>query len=375
MPERPSSSHHSASRMRASLKREIPAILTIFILTLPTLWFAVGIQIYGMVASTAPHCTSNPNSDHFGNSLSNYDVEMYDTPLEWWNTTNFTVQGWENVTISVEQEDVELSAWWVGENDGEATVILVHGIRSCKEDHNILLTGALLANAGFNVLAIDLREHGESSSVTGKVAGGQTEWRDVVAAFDWVNTTKNVAEEKIGVLGFSMGAAITAMAFGEDDRINSIWLDATYYDFERIVRSELEFSGLPTFFAKSGIYAGTFLDGITLNEREPSNAATSIGERHIFVHHNEQDERIPIIHSKDMCEVAKENVGSSGSAQCWFTNASIEVDGYDGLIGHMMPLILLTPEYEYRLVHWFKATLNHHLPEDYSPLGETFQPL
>ena len=41
---------------------------------------------------------------------------------------------------------------------------------------NILMPAGMLANAGFNVVVFDLRDHGESSIEDDSVSAGQDEW-------------------------------------------------------------------------------------------------------------------------------------------------------------------------------------------------------
>ena len=53
------------------------------------------------------------------------------------------------------------------------------------------MPAGMLANAGFNVIVFDLRDHGESSIDDDRVSGGQDEWVDVIAIFDWLVEEQN----------------------------------------------------------------------------------------------------------------------------------------------------------------------------------------
>ena len=140
----------------------------------------------------------------------------------------------------------------------------------------------MLANAGFNVIVFDLRDHGESSIDDNRVSGGQDEWVDVIAVFDWLIENQGAEADKIGIYGNSMGAGTAAIAFTLDDRIQSVWLESGYSDMGDIVVEELEFQGYPTFLGGAGIFAGKIIAGQNLIEHYPLEAATEIGDRHIY---------------------------------------------------------------------------------------------
>lgn len=351
-----------------SMRREWPAIISIVILILPSIWFFVGLQIYAQVAHALPLCQEDKESEHYGNAPNSYDITLYNNEMDWFDTTNYTIDAWENVTIPSIDEGIELSGWWAESEEGAATVILVHGVRSCKENHAIILPGAILYNAGFNVLAIDLRDHGNSTIEDMRVSAGQKEWRDVVGAWHWLQDEKGVSAESIGVFGNSMGAATAALTFALEPEIQAVWLDASFHDMDRIIKSELERLNLPTMFAGAGIYAGIISSGEDITAHAPNEAARDVGNRSMFILHNEADERIPFVHGEDMCADAQASVTAGGHVECWFVNTSLQTDGYDGPVGHIVTMLTMTDEYEQRLVSFFTLRLGHDLAEDYLPI-------
>ena len=59
--------------------------------------------------------------------------------------------------------DAKLAGWWIPGDAADApTVIMVHGIYSCRREANILVPAGMLHRAGFSVLLMDLRDHGDS---------------------------------------------------------------------------------------------------------------------------------------------------------------------------------------------------------------------
>lgn len=116
-----------------------------------------------------------------------------------------------------------------------ATIVLVHGwpwnrLGDAAEDMFSNLNGATpvdllrlalhLHNAGFHLLMFDLRNHGESASMP-PVTLGLTEARDVVGALNYVNGRSDVSSERVGVVGFSMGANATFFAIEHSDAIKA----------------------------------------------------------------------------------------------------------------------------------------------------------
>jgi dipeptidyl aminopeptidase/acylaminoacyl peptidase len=269
----------------------------------------------------------------------------------WW-------PGYQHASIEVEGEDILLSAWYFKQDDSMPWVIFVHGIRGCKSGGELMISSGMLVNAGFNVISFDLRDHGESSIDDNRVSGGQDEWNDVVAVFDWLISEQGAEAEKIGLFGTSMGAGTVAIAFSLDDRMQSVWLDSGYSDMGKIVVEELEFQGLPTFLGGAGIFAGKISAGQNLVEYSPLEAASEIGDRHMYVVHGNQDKRVRLHHGEEMCEVAMEK-GIEGNVECWFKDSVIRYDVGDGMESdeHVTLMLTDTDEYETRLVGFFTDSL------------------
>jgi uncharacterized protein len=71
----------------------------------------------------------------------------------------------------------------------------------------------ILHDAGYNVLAYDLRNHGLSSAANGGVSThGITEWRDIVGSLDYARTRPDAGDMIIGLFSRCMGAVATFAA-------------------------------------------------------------------------------------------------------------------------------------------------------------------
>mgnify|MGYP001186495866 FL=1 len=348
-------------------KKEILPFFVMLIIAMPTGYYFVGKMVYDQVAHTNTDCWGNFDQntpDQFAplrkevplneslNSENLTDNIMNNLSQYWWPSD------YQHATIEVEGEDIFLSAWYYNQSETAPWIIFTHGIRGCKSGGELLISSGMLLNAGFNVIVYDLRDHGESSIDDNRVSGGQDEWQDVVAVFDWLVEEKKADPDAIGLFGTSMGAGTSAIAFSLDERIQAVWLDSGYADMGDIVVEELEFQGLPTFLGPAGIFAGKISAGQNLVEYYPLEAASEIGDRHMYVVHGNQDKRVRLHHGEEMCDLAMEN-GEEENIECWFEDSVIRFDVGEGMDSdeHVTLMLTHTDEYENRLVGFFTESL------------------
>lgn len=135
------------------------------------------------------------------------------------------------------RDGLRLSGWFLPvDQDASSprpTVILVHGWtwnRLGDSGESLLsnISGGLhvdllrlayeLHEAGNHVLMFDLRNHGQSAS-GGPVTFGLQESNDLLGALDYLATRADVDQEKIGVVGFSVGANALLFTLPHTDRI------------------------------------------------------------------------------------------------------------------------------------------------------------
>lgn len=104
------------------------------------------------------------------------------------------------------QSGSTIRGWIFPGTAGKGAVLLLHGVRGDRRD--MLSRVPFLRQAGYTVLAIDFQAHGES--VGRRITFGYLESRDVSAALRFVN--KQLPDERIGVIGESLGAAAFVLA-------------------------------------------------------------------------------------------------------------------------------------------------------------------
>ncbi len=118
-------------------------------------------------------------------------------------------------------DQVNISASWVlpktqtKSSKSRPVVILLHDYGLDRRDWGILIPD--LVEQGYNVLAIDLRGHGQSTGggLPSPVSMMQTGYRDVEAALTWVKSQKTSNAKKIALIGIGMGADIAYLCSGQ----------------------------------------------------------------------------------------------------------------------------------------------------------------
>lgn len=190
---------------------------------------------------------------------------------------------------------ITIAGSWFPVDAGRAapTVVLVHGLGGCRHSARDLLAAGMLHRNGIAVLMIDLRDHGDSSREDGRFAGGTDEYRDVLGAFDWL-LEQGVPDARIGLLGFSLGAATSMIAMGQEPRIAATWSDSSYGDIGTAIRDELSRNGYPTILEPGGIVAARILGGDDLAGHSPLETTSLLDGRPLFVTHGQLDTRISV---------------------------------------------------------------------------------
>ncbi|MBE2219915.1 MAG: alpha/beta fold hydrolase [Anaerolineae bacterium] len=126
---------------------------------------------------------------------------------------------YEEVTFET-ANGLTLHGWYIpGEN--EAAVMLLHGINGNRLSMLGLAKG--LAEAGYGVLLFDLRGHGDSDGDIVPYGGPEAE--DVVAAAAYLQARPDVDPERIGALGWSLGAQVVIMGAAQDENVKAVVAD------------------------------------------------------------------------------------------------------------------------------------------------------
>ena len=101
---------------------------------------------------------------------------------------------------------VLVQGWLSTGKAGQGAIVLLHGLRGDRRD--MLPRADFLHRQGYSVLLFDFQAHGESRGA--RITFGDLESRDVTAAIQYLH--HKLPDEKVGVLGVSLGAAAFVLA-------------------------------------------------------------------------------------------------------------------------------------------------------------------
>jgi dipeptidyl aminopeptidase/acylaminoacyl peptidase len=261
------------------------------------------------------------------------------------DSTPYLMPAPEDVTIPSRDAGIQISGWWIAAEDpGAPAVVVVHGHTACKRDPDVLLPAGMLHRAGFSVLLIDLRDHGDSTDEDGRFAGGTEEFRDVLGAWDWLQATKSISVERIGLLGVSLGAATVLIASGEEPRVVATWEDSSYADISVAIKAELRRNGYPEFLEFGGVAMAQWISGDDLHSRSPLMAVQRMGGRKLFITHGTEDQRLSVQYGYDLIAAAQ---AADVDVRAWIVPGA----------SHTGAMRLDREEYERRLVEFFRGAL------------------
>lgn len=142
-------------------------------------------------------------------------------------------------------DDVVIKGWWIDKGN-DKTVIGLHGYTSSKW-YGVYMKPLLdiLKDGDYNILYFDFRAHGESGG--NRTTIGDKEYLDLKAAVDWLEDNHEDSTQKLGVIGYSMGAMVSLKG-SLDDRIDCVVADSPPIDLDATSARSLDyFAGLPSF--------------------------------------------------------------------------------------------------------------------------------
>ena len=126
--------------------------------------------------------------------------------------------GLDAESVTVPTADGVVLAGWYAPSSNRAAVVVLHGAGSTRSD--ALDEAVVLADAGFGVLLVDARGHGES---TGRAMDfGWWGDADVAAATEFLANRPDVDPGRIGAVGLSMGGEEVIGASGTDERLVAV---------------------------------------------------------------------------------------------------------------------------------------------------------
>jgi len=246
------------------------------------LWLIVGVVIlalagYFAVGGLAAHLLTMPQRNFSASVTPAQEGLVYD-----------------DVRFPARDGGAEIAGWFIPAADGAPVIMMVHGrdaSRTAAVDGAFLKEAQMLQAAGFGVLMIDLRGHGESSDA--RFTFGLKERYDVLGAVDWL-LAQGVEPGHIGVLGLSLGAAAAIAAAAEEPAIAALVTDSVFADLNVMIDVQWEqASGLPRPFLASALLMARLLTGQDLTQAQPVRDLPRVVPMPVLLIHCADDDYVP----------------------------------------------------------------------------------
>ncbi|MEM9952559.1 MAG: alpha/beta fold hydrolase [Chloroflexota bacterium] len=202
----------------------------------------------------------------------------------------------------ITDDNTVIRGWYVPPTrDDGATIMFLHGHTGNRLD---LMSEALeFYIRGYGIALFDFRGRGQSDDAP--VTMGVNEVLDAGIVLDYLMEQPDVNPERIGVYGFSMGAATAIMLAAERSDIRVVVANASYTSFFDLVADRTTgLFGLPPVIIPEFVVSMTNrLAGVDLNEASPIDSMPSITQPIVFIH-GSVDNVIDDPHSEELFDLA-----------------------------------------------------------------------
>src|SRR5215213_1465118 len=247
---------------------------------------------------------------------------------------------YQDVRFPSRTRGIEIAAWYMPAAPNAPAVVVTHGLHACRHDPAALVPAAMLRADGFSVLAIDLRDHGDSTREDGRYAGGIEERADVLGARDWL-VAQGVPVDRIGSFGTSMGAGATLIAAAVGHDFAAVWEDSSYADTQTRISEQLAQLGYPTLLAPIAPLMASLVAGDDISSWSPLTAIRAMSGTALYIAHGANDQATFVHHADDLYAAAE---AAGLDVEMWVAPHA----------GHTAAYRMLPDEYERRLDGFFE---------------------
>jgi pimeloyl-ACP methyl ester carboxylesterase len=200
----------------------------VFVLVFALILVAAAVPIYASDIFREPY---SPVWDVINRTLARFQLTYNPSgggaPPQWpfWRTPADANLYYRDLTLTT-RDGVHISAWYVpAAEDGAPTVLLAHGLLGSKV--GMLRFIPWLHDAGYNVMLLDFRGHGDSDPRPSSI--GPDEVMDIQATLDWLE--EEGAGDRVAGLGLSLGASALVNTAVQDERLDALILDSLFADW------------------------------------------------------------------------------------------------------------------------------------------------
>ena len=189
-----------------------------------------------------------------------------------------------------------LRGWYCPTPTKRRLIVLVHGMGGSRDE--MARIGHDLHEEGYDVLLFDLRGHG--SSDRSRLYMGGRERGDLRAVLDWASR-QGYSSDRVGWLGYSMGASTLLMEAAQNARIKAVVLDSPFGNLPELLDRQLtDHSHLPKWFNPGILTAARLAYGVRTDNLIPLRSALQWGKRPMLLIHGEDDSIVPVTQARQI---------------------------------------------------------------------------
>ncbi len=207
--------------------------------------------------------------------------------------------GLEYEEVKIPAEGLELLSWYMPAKNSRKGIIFVHGHGGSRNEG--LRFAKALHEAGFNLLALNLRRNSDSFA-----SMGFYEPIDVIAAIDFLIKEKNL--DSVGLFGFSMGAATSILAMEKDPRVKAGLFSSGYASAMDVMSESAKRDfGIPYYPLIPIVQVFLNVRGnMQIETVKPEEKIGNISPRPVSIFHCDKDDYVDVSHSDRLFASAKE---------------------------------------------------------------------
>jgi fermentation-respiration switch protein FrsA (DUF1100 family) len=204
--------------------------------------------------------------------------------------------------VSFQTDDgLTLRGWWLPQPQSDRVIVGFTGHRGAK--HELLGIGSGLWRAGNNVLLFDFRGRGDSDIAPLSLA--HKELPDARAAIRYAR--ERMPNGKIGVIGYSMGAAVALLVTAADPNIAAVVADSPFASIRDVLENAYKLRRLPPrFLLELSDVINRWRYGYQFEAVRPVDVVGQIAPRPLLVIHGTADSLIPAEQGQQVYDAAGE---------------------------------------------------------------------
>lgn len=210
---------------------------------------------------------------------------------------------WSDVVFHSRKDEIVLSGWYLSTEKDDRCIILNQGTQKHRNAPGIraLQLGRDLVERGFSVLLFDFRARGQSGGIRSS-EGDREQW-DLLGAIDYVKS-RGIPTERIGLLGFSLGAGVAILVAAQEPDIPAVVSDSGFLDYMMDLRRLYIGSfRLPGWFANFVALAGRIFFKADFGKVRPAQVVGDLSQPIFFIH-GQNDSVVPVKESLELHSIS-----------------------------------------------------------------------